>query len=94
MKKLKSKILAVIALIFLVFLVYDFSTDNAAEAYCSGRLMYIESAGRDIDICCDRETRVCYLVLDKEFRPFGAAGGICVLVGADGKPLLYQGEIK
>lgn len=94
MKKVINKIVVVIVLMFFVFFMYDFSMDNAAEAYYSGRLIYIESAGRNVDICCDKETRVCYLVLDKEFRPFGAVGGICVLVGADGKPLLYQGEIK
>lgn len=37
----------------------------------------------------DRETRVQYLFIDSGYQ-----GGMSVVLGADGKPLLYEGELE
>ncbi|WP_262315445.1 DUF6440 family protein [Lacticaseibacillus parakribbianus] len=40
------------------------------------------------EVLVDRETRVQYVVMT-----VGSGGGMTVLVGADGKPLLYDGPL-
>lgn len=44
--------------------------------------------GGEVQILVDRETGVQYL-----FRAEGYGGGMTVLVGPDGKPLLYRGGL-
>lgn len=41
----------------------------------------------DLEIYCDKKTKVMYLV-----KSVYKGGGITLLVDADGKPLLYEGE--
>lgn len=41
----------------------------------------------DFKIYCDKKTKVMYLV-----KSVYKGGGITLLVDADGKPLLYEGE--
>ena len=41
----------------------------------------------DLEIYCDKKTKVMYLV-----KSVYRGGGITLLVDADGKPLLYDGE--
>ena len=41
----------------------------------------------DLEIYCDKKTKVMYLV-----KSVYRGGGITLLVDADGKPLLYEGE--
>lgn len=41
----------------------------------------------DLKIYCDKKTKVMYLV-----KSIYKGGGITLLVDADGKPLLYEGE--
>lgn len=50
------------------------------------RFILVHNEG-DLKIYCDKKTKVMYLV-----KSIYKGGGITLLVDADGKPLLYEGE--
>lgn len=50
------------------------------------RFILVHNEG-DLEIYCDKKTKVMYLV-----KSIYKGGGITLLVDADGKPLLYEGE--
>lgn len=50
------------------------------------RFVLVHNEG-DLKIYCDKKTKVMYLV-----KSIYKGGGITLLVDADGKPLLYEGE--
>lgn len=59
---------------------------NKVEAYSEDRFIKVQD-WRNNFVMYDRETKVQYYVFGS-----GGCGGITVLVDADGKPLLYEGE--
>lgn len=50
------------------------------------RFVLVHNEG-DLKIYCDKKTKVMYLV-----KSIYKGGGITLLVDAEGKPLLYEGE--
>lgn len=62
---------------------------KAAEADEPERMQYVESS-LDFDIYRDNRTGVNYLLYDKALG-YGRGSAMCVLVDADGKPLVSEG---
>ena len=60
-------------------------TDGNVNA-SNDRFILVRDEG-DLEIYCDKKTKVMYLV-----KSVYKGGGITLLVDADGKPLLYEGE--
>lgn len=65
---------------------------KAAEADEPERMQCVESS-LDFDIYRDNRTGVNYLLYDKALGyGYGRGSAMCVLVDADGKPLVSEGE--
>ena len=98
MEKLKYIVAAV--LLFMVSFVGGCVGADAktAEAYEQARMSWIEGSG-NFDIYKDNRTGVHYLVYKESDRSFAGSGtglgvgvAMCVLVDAEGKPLVDKGE--
>ena len=87
MKKMTISILIVLGVIFSGWLLKDITiSNNYAENERFIRI-YNQSSKDGFRIYYDKETKVMYLISN-----IYKGGGITVLVDADGKPLLYEGE--
>ncbi len=84
---MKKKLIALIATIMLLL----FTLCGCNEKICSvsDRFFVVENLGSLEYIICDRETGVLYLYMEQSNRV-----AITVLLDKDGKPLLYEGELK
>lgn len=97
----KLKYIAVLLLLFMVSFVGGCVGADAktAEAYEPKRMVCVENAGGNMTIWKDRVTGVHYL-LYREYdeggnqygNGIGIAAAMCVLVDAEGKPLVDKGE--
>lgn len=87
-KELKKS--AVFVIIFCIAFVIGFNSLDAitVEAGERGRMSWIEGSGR-FDIYKDNRTGVHYLVYE-EGSGYARGIGMCVLVDADGKPLVSK----
>lgn len=88
MKKMIVSILIVLGVIFSGWLLKDITIQDVNAT--DNRFIRVHketSASKEYEVYYDNETKVMYLVVDV-YR----GGGITVLVDADGKPLLYEGE--
>lgn len=87
MKKMTISILIVLGVIFSGWLLKDITISNSYAENERFIRIYNQYSKDSFRIYYDKETKVMYLVsnIDK-------GGGITVLVDADGKPLLYEGE--
>lgn len=84
MKKITISLLIILGVIFFGWLLKDITIQdiNAVD----NRFILIHNED-DFKIYCDKKTKVMYLV-----KSVYKGGGITLLVDADGKPLLYEGE--
>jgi hypothetical protein len=64
--------------------------NKAAEADTAKRMQLIEKSSR-FDIYRDNRTGVHYIVYTEKYG-YGYGAAMCVLVDADGKPLVSEGE--
>lgn len=88
MKKMIVSILIVLGVIFSGWLLKDITIQDVNAT--DNRFIRVHkeiSSNREYEVYYDNETKVMYLVV-QVYR----GGGITVLVDADGKPLLYEGE--
>lgn len=88
MKKMIVSILIVLGVIFSGWLLKDITIQDVNAT--DNRFIRVHketSSSTTYEVYYDNETKVMYLVVDV-YR----GGGITVLVDADGKPLLYEGE--
>ena len=84
-----KKIVMLIAILLVCLFVFTGCTITIAPSQpndLDDRFFVVEK-NYDWSIYVDRETNVMYL-----FRNGGYQGGITVMLGADGKPLLYEGS--
>ena len=86
-KKLLSLLLLLILPVCLLFTGCDIEDKKEDSRFVEVYYTYI-SGENYIQILVDKETRVMYL-----FKNGYKAGGLTVMVDADGKPLLYEGEL-
>lgn len=85
MKKIIISLLIIAGIILTGWFLKDITIqDSNATDY---RFITIQK-WNDNKVIYDKETRVQYFV----FSEYKAGGGITVLVDAEGKPLLYEGE--
>lgn len=84
MKKIIISLLIIIGIILTSWLLKDVTIQdvNATDT----RFILVHNEG-DLEIYCDKKTKVMYLV-----KSVYKGVGITLLVDADGKPLLYEGE--
>lgn len=84
MKKLIISLFITMLIILIGWLLKDIAIPNVnATDY---RFILVHNEGH-LKIYCDKKTKVMYLV-----KSIYKGGGITLLVDADGKPLLYEGE--
>lgn len=96
MRKIKSLICLLLLSLSLVGCVkdsYEDNSDSVGEVTIAGR-NFKSIQGRDDDfgwyeILVDKETKVQYLFNEENHQ-----GGLVVIVDADGKPILYEGEVE
>lgn len=84
MKKIIISLLIVLGVIFSSWLLKDITIQDINATDTRFTLVYNED---DFKIYYDKKTKVMYLV-----KSVYKGGGITLLVDADGKPLLYEGE--
>lgn len=84
MKKIIISLLIVLGVIFSSWLLKDITIQDINATDTRFILVYNED---DFKIYYDKKTKVMYLV-----KSVYKGGGITLLVDADGKPLLYEGE--
>lgn len=84
MKKLIISLFITMLIILIGWLLKDIAIPNVNATDNRFILVHKED---DLKIYCDKKTKVMYLV-----KSIYKGGGITVLVDADGKPLLYEGE--
>ena len=82
---MKKKLIALIVTIMLLL----FTLCGCGKEEINGRFFIVEELGNSSRIVCDRETGVLYFY---SYIPY--QGAITVLLDKDGKPLLYEGELK
>lgn len=85
---MKKKLIALIATIMLML----FTLCGCSGKFISDRFFVVENLGTQGSleyIVCDRETGVLYLYKEEGYRAV-----MTVLLDKDGKPLLYEGELK
>lgn len=87
MKKMTISILIVLGVIFSGWLLKDITISNNYAGNERFIQIYNQYSKDDFRIYYDKETKVMYLI-----SSIYKGGGITVLVDADGKPLLYEGE--
>lgn len=87
MKKMTISILIVLGVIFSGWLLKDITISNSYAENERFIRIYNQSSKDSFRIYYDKETKVMYLISN-----IYKGGGITVLVDADGKPLLYEGE--
>ena len=80
-------ILIVLGVIFSGWLLKDITISNSYAENERFIRIYNQYSKDDFRIYYDKETKVMYLI-----SAIYNGGGITVLVDADGKPLLYEGE--
>lgn len=84
-EEMKKKLIALIATIMLLL----FTLCGCERGEMNERFFIVEELGNDSRIVCDRETGVLYFY---SYEPY--QGAMTVLLDKDGKPLLYEGELK
>lgn len=86
MKKIIISLLIVLGIIFTGWLLKDITTSNVT-ASGEKRFAFVSSEPY-FNIYYDKKTKVMYAVSDSRYN----RGNVVLLVDADGKPLLYEGE--
>ena len=87
MKKMTISMLIVLGVIFSGWLLKDITISNSYAENERFIRIYNQSSKDSFRIYYDKETKVMYLISN-----IYKGRGITVLVDADGKPLLYEGE--
>ena len=86
MKKIIISLLIVLGIIFTGWLLKDITISNVTAAE-KNRFTFVSSE-HHFNIYYDKKTKVMYAVSDGQYN----RGNVVLLVDADGKPLLYEGE--
>lgn len=84
MRKITIAILIMAATIALVA-----CENKAAEAETPPRMVCVERTAYG-DILCDQRTGVVYFAYQAKENEFSGYGGVCVMVDAEGNPLIYK----
>ena len=86
MKKIIISLLIVLGIIFTGWLLKDITISNVTAAE-KNRFAFVSSEPH-FNIYYDKKTKVMYAVSDGQYN----RGNVVLLVDANGKPLLYEGE--
>lgn len=87
MKKIGKNLFIIITIILVILILGIFGCLVKVEGKIDRRFAYVNSEVY-FDIYYDRETKVMYAVSTGQYNE----GNIVMLVDANGKPLLYEGE--